>query len=374
MILETFSDVVDFRRAQGKMYDLQTVLDLATIARLSGAFSYRKIHTFIVGRYDELKEKYNITWKKIPSFSCIRFIILGANTHSMHEGFKKDAAKKLMEMKKLKEMNKEDELLVFSSDGKGLLGSYDHSKGVRAIQDLSIYSNDYNLIMAIEKIDEKTNEIPAAQRLIPELGIKGAIFTFDAMNCQFKTLDILVESGNDVIVQVKGNQEVLLNDCQRIAASCEPTDEFIEGLEKGHGRITDRKVSVYGPELITNLHEKWGNVINTIKVERFRLLSNTKKNNYEDDSGVSYYISTKSLTAEQYNSIIRGHWSIENKNHYVRDVAMKEDKSRIRVKPQNMAIILSLALNILRYNGVKNIENRLYENTLSFKRLLELKM
>lgn len=80
------------------------------------------------------------------------------------------------------------------------------------------------------------------------------------------------------------------------------------------------------------------------------------------------------LPAEKFNSIIRGHWSIENKNHYVRDVAMKEDKSRIRVNPQNMAIILSFALNILRYNGVKNIENRLYGNALNFKKLLALKM
>lgn len=368
MLLENLLEVVDFRRPQGKIYDLKTILHFATLARLSGASSYRKTHTFIVEKFEDLKLEFNLKWKHPPSFSGLRFIIAGSNTHSMHEAFKKDA------LEKLNEMVKKDELVVLSSDGKVVLNSYDHYKGVKAIQDLSIYSHDHNIILAIEKIDGKTNEIPTAQRLIPELGITGALFTFDAMNCQFKTLDILAESGNDTIVQVKGNQEVLLNDCQKISEFSEPFEEYTEGLEKGHGRITDRKVSVYSPELITQLNGKWNKVKAVVKVERLRELFNTKEKIYEDDSDVSFYISTKMLPAEKYNSIIRGHWSIENKNHYVRDVAMKEDKSRIRVNPQNMAIILSFALNILRYNGVKNIENRLYVNALNFKKLLALKM
>ena len=69
---------------------------------------------------------------------------------------------------------------------------------------------------------------------------------------------------------------------------------------------------------------------------------------------------------------IRAHWGIENRAHYVRDVTLGEDASRIRTKPGVMTRIRSVALNILRANGVQNISLALYTNAVSFDQLLAL--
>ena len=76
------------------------------------------------------------------------------------------------------------------------------------------------------------------------------------------------------------------------------------------------------------------------------------------------YSTTGIYSAKELNKIIRSHWSIENCNHYVRDVALEEDKSRIRKNSGIMARIRSFALNILRFKNKKNIQRALYENCL----------
>lgn len=57
---------------------------------------------------------------------------------------------------------------------------------------------------------------------------------------------------------------------------------------------------------------------------------------------------------------ICGRWSIENRAHYVRHVAMAEDDSRVRKKPEILARIRSFAANILRANGAENVRDTRY--------------
>ncbi len=76
--------------------------------------------------------------------------------------------------------------------------------------------------------------------------------------------------------------------------------------------------------------------------------------------------------AEADGRAIRAHWRIKNQAQYVRDVALGEDASRIRTQPGVMARIRSLALNILRANGVQNVSLALYANAVSFDQLLAL--
>ncbi len=70
------------------------------------------------------------------------------------------------------------------------------------------------------------------------------------------------------------------------------------------------------------------------------------------------------LPAETFASAIRNHWAIENKNHWVRDVTLAEDASRIRINPGVMARLRSQALNIARANGVANIAKALWSAAL----------
>lgn len=77
----------------------------------------------------------------------------------------------------------------------------------------------------------------------------------------------------------------------------------------------------------------------------------------------------KRINAKAFGAAIRGHWSVES-NHYVRDVTLHEDESRIRIKPVNFGRLRSIALNVLRANGIKNVARALYKNALGVENVL----
>ena len=90
----------------------------------------------------------------------------------------------------------------------------------------------------------------------------------------------------------------------------------------------------------------------------------TKKKVWKNTNATSFYIATTILSAKEFCQAIRNHWGIENKNHYVRDVSMGEDKSRIRVNPHIFAKLRSFALNIMRANKIQNINLTLFNNCI----------
>ena len=147
--------------------------------------------------------------------------------------------------------------------------------------------------------------------------------------------------------------------------------EYKEPLNKAHGRIEVRETKVFSTAYIFD-KSKWEKIKSIIQVNRVRTVFDTKEKYCIDKNEVSYYVSTEIFSAEVSNTIVRNHWGIENKNHYIKDETMKEDSSRIRVNPQNIARLRSFALNILRFNNVTNISNALYNNALDFKALMNL--
>jgi hypothetical protein len=60
----------------------------------------------------------------------------------------------------------------------------------------------------------------------------------------------------------------------------------------------------------------------------------------------------------------RGHWGIENRLHWVRDVTMGEDDSRIRMgaAPEVMAGLRNAAISLERLDGTTNVAEALREN------------
>jgi len=115
----------------------------------------------------------------MPAYTTVRNIIQGTSGVELEKCFRQYSAI----------LAEGDDLKRFiSCDGKVLRGSFDHFKDRKAVQVLSAFLSDKNIILAHEEIAAKTNEIPAAQILIKALGLSGCIFTFDALHCQEKTL------------------------------------------------------------------------------------------------------------------------------------------------------------------------------------------
>lgn len=188
-----------------------------------------------------------------------------------------------------------------------------------------------------------------------------------------KTLKSVKKSGNEAILQVKENQKTLFKDCQKATAkSIKPRDEYTT-KDKARNRIESRKVQTYTrlkPYYTQSIKDGWSKYIKMIiKVTRKTQVFNTKKKQWVKSSETSYHIATIKLTAKESAKSVREHWGIENKNHYVRDATMNEDKSRIRVKADIMVRLRSFALNVMRVNQVQNVNQELYRNALNIHRL-----
>jgi predicted transposase YbfD/YdcC len=144
---------------------------------------------------------------------------------------------------------------------------------------------------------------------------------------------------------------------------------YQEPLTKAHQRIESRTVQVFSSPPFSPDPE-WNLVKGVIKVNRSRHLFDTKTKVWKTSDETSFYISTIVLSAPEFCQGIRNHWGIENRNHYVRDVTMGEDKSRIRINPHIFVKLRSFALNILRKNNVENVSLELFENSLNLNKVL----
>ena len=113
-----------------------------------------------------------------------------------------------------------------------------------------------------------------------------------------------------------------------------------------------------------------GSSRDVIRVKRLTLMRRAKDGMWERREDISFYVCSAPVSAKKSAEAIRGHWGVENKNHYVGDVAMLEDASRNRTNPGIFARARGFALNILRSNGEKNIADALWRNALNLNRPL----
>ncbi len=171
----------------------------------------------------------------------------------------------------------------------------------------------------------------------------------------------IVESGNHYLAAVKANQPTLF---QAIQQHFHPEDTF-EQIDKGHGRIEKRRVSL-SPACL-NLPD-WLEMNTIIRVESQRQTKNKR------EFSTRYYISDLKETAFQFYQRIRGYWGVENRVHYVRDMTQGEDKSRIRTTPlpQLLALARNLAINLYRDAGFSNMAQAQRKCQFGLEHLLSL--
>ena len=172
---------------------------------------------------------------------------------------------------------------------------------------------------------------------------------------------------------MKGNQAQLLRACRAIAAGGAPVDTAVS-RNKGRSRQEDRTVEVF-PVADALAGTEWQPFIKTvIRVTRHTLIRSAATGLWDTRGEVAFYVSSAAgFPATEWAAAIRGHWGIENRNHHVRDVSCDEDKSRIRHNPGIMARARSIALNILRKNGVSNVAQALWDGALSLDLILAYK-
>jgi hypothetical protein len=172
-LLDALSEVPDPRRAEGKRYSLAPLLLFTVLALLSGATSYRRIIIFLEQRRVVLNTLFGFSLKRAPSINTVRTVLQGLDGDALEQAFRRHAEGLLARTR--------GRMPVIALDGKTLKGSFDDRKAAQA---LSAFASEAAILLAHSEIDDKSNEIPAAQRMIAELGLSGVLFTADALHCQ----------------------------------------------------------------------------------------------------------------------------------------------------------------------------------------------
>jgi len=177
-LLDVLAGVPDPRRAEGKLYKLPHVLLFSILAIVAGCNSYRGIVTFVDVHRRKLNAAFGLNWRRAPAHTAIRYILQGLDPAEVEAAFRRHAAL-------LQAARSTPGQGSIALDGKTLRGSFDGFHDRTAAQVLSAFATDTALVLAHIDIAEKSNEIPAAQTLLAELGVaRGAIVTLDALHCQ----------------------------------------------------------------------------------------------------------------------------------------------------------------------------------------------
>ena len=170
-----------------------------------------------------------------------------------------------------------------------------------------------------------------------------------------KTVEIIDNSGNGYLIEVKGNQKKLLHQVKQIVRNNEPIDTC-STEEKNRGRQENRYHEIY--HSTNDIPAGWKGVQRVIYVHRYGHRPDKKKNNgfYSEQH---YYIAGYEFNdARQVARGIRQHWGIENKIHFVKDTHFNEDNNGIR--HNQAAAILSIfqdvAINIYRCKGFNSLK------------------
>jgi predicted transposase YbfD/YdcC len=260
-------------------------------------------------------------------------------------------------------------------DGKALRGSARSGKGLRALHLVSAWATENHLSLGQVAVDQKSNEITAIPELLKLLDLKGALVSIDAMGCQKKIAQAIVDGGGDYLLVVKDNQENLLEDIRACFDRVFET-EFVglsvsryETKEKGHGREEQRCYTVLqDPEGIRN-KETWA------KLTTVGMCTNVRTVNGVTSEEVHYFILSRQATAQVAGTALRGHWGIENNLHWQLDVTFGEDANQVgdRHAAENLSSLRRLALSLLkRHPSKKSVPNKRYTAALDVRFLEEV--
>jgi len=234
---------------------------------------------------------------------------------------------------------------VIAIDGQTMRGARRSGQSKSPIHIVSAWAVGLRLVLAQTKVDEKSNEITAIPEVLKLLDIKGCIVTMDAMGCQQKIAQQIIDQNGDYVLGLKGNQGGTL---EAVEAHFSTTPDkqltVFHEVDKGHGRIETREYFGADADEILDLKE-WSGLKSAIKVISTR-----------DTSGIitsetRFYISSiNHKNIERSGQAIRSHWGVENGLHHVLDVTFDQDKSRVRKDhgPENFAVLRHFAMNILK--------------------------
>jgi predicted transposase YbfD/YdcC len=344
-IADYFGGIEDPRLDRRKQHKLIDIITIAICAVVCGAETWVDMEVYGKAKFAWLNEFLELA-NGIPSHDTFARVFAVINPEEFQKCF----------MSWVQGVRRKTEREIIAFDGKQSRNSGDKKNGKRAINMVSALAIENRLVLGQKKVEGKSNEITALPELIEILELAGCIVTIDAMGCQTKIVEKIVKKEADYVIALKQNQGNLYERVEQIfkeaiagrfegfKASSYSTREFNRGREEIRNYLIISNIKA-----LINSSEKWVNLESIGLVESVRII------NGKTSVETRYFITSLDNNVELFAKSVRGHWGIENSLHWILDVAMREDKSRIRKDnaPANFAMLRHIAVNVLRQNKSK---------------------
>lgn len=336
--IKIFGNIADPRQQKKTRHKLLDCVILTLVGVMCGCEDWEEIAEFGKARYEQLKRYLELP-NGIPSHDTIRRVVGMLDPRQLSRCYQAWICSVFP--------RREGDIIAI--DGKTVCGSGTKGKGIKPIHMVSAWSGQAGVTLAQLKTMDKGNEITAIPDLLEMLSVSGGVVTIDAIGCQSKIAEKIIERKADYVLACKGNQPLLhqeIIEYFEFAEGCgylEIGHETTSTMEKSRDRIEKRVYDViYDCKMLSRLSEFRG--AKTIG----RVRSNITHRNGTQTQDTRYYITSldKGTGVALFAKSVRAHWGIENSCHWILDVTFHEDANRTRdlIASENLTVARKLAL------------------------------
>ena len=350
-LIDYFAEIDDPRDARGVRHVLAEMMVIALCAVICGAEDWKSVAAFGQAKQGFFAERLRLP-HGIPSRYTFERVFAALRPESLERCL-------MAWTRALVQLGAGEQLAV---DGKSLRGSAQRAAGKTAVHLINVWAVNNELVFGQLACEAKSNEITAIPKLLELLDVQGITVTIDAEGCQQDIARTIHDGEGDYVLALKANQPTLHEEVRLLldhAIASGGKDcplHFHERTEGDHGRIETRRCWVTPYVDWFADREQWAGLRSFAAVECERTVGETTTCERR------YFISSLPGTdAQALARAVRSHWDIENKLHWVLDVAFAEDDCRLRKGhgPENFSRLRRMALNLLRREntvqlGIKN--------------------
>ena len=372
-LLEAFTVITDPRRARGQRYAWLLLLTLAALALASGQRTVHALADWVALHWDELSTQLQPERPTCPSEPTFRRLLRSISPQQLEAVL---GQLEIPPAAALPAVPSGEAVAVASLpapspaappplqaqavDGKALRGARAQGAQVHLV---SLVRHADAVTEAQTAVAEKSNEITAVPTLLEGRDLSGTVTTMDALLTQRTLAQQIRRQGGDYLMVVKANQPTLYQAIELLFARPPWTQQeraaeyevYRTPAQKGHGRIEHRTL-----ECSTSLCEylDWPAVGQVLRRTCRRRICKTGVVSEEVTYGITS-LTQAQATAQQLEALWRGHWTIENRVHYVRDVTLGEDACQVHVgnAPRVLAALRDAILNLIRGCGWENVSD-----------------
>ncbi len=363
-LVNMLAELTDPRKEKGKRHPLKAILALLVVGLMCGHKGYTSIATWARSQ-PALTKALGFTHHKTPCAATIHNLLKKLDVEALENILSKWVNAALAECPDLRGCS--DAVAI---DGKTLRAS--KKSGAMISHLLSVVSHELGITLTQRGVSDKTNEIPVSTEILKAFDVAGKVITTDALLTQRSFCHGIINSGGDYMLPVKGNQPDLLEAIEKLfqgvpdTLSEDTTHPTLgkpiymhETIEKSHGRLETRCIKA---STSLNAYLDWPGIAQVIQ---YHYTSKNMKTG-EETTRTTYGITSlkpSEASAERLLALRRGHWAIENKSHWMRDVLLGEDASPVRCGaiPQVMAALRNTALSVFRFQGITRIADKIKE-------------